>query len=278
MAVVGQLPPSAQHNFSVSPQGGFFPEKIEVSIDMPESVKVYYTTNGRIPSARQKPYSKPFLVFKTTVVRVLAVFPDHKQRYRAYTYFIGEPKSTVPILSLSLPPNILFDPDYGLYVEGPKSTHKKRFGDKSNYWSTREIPAHFEFFETDSSEVFNGLVGLRIFGGISRTFPQKSFALVARKKYGHKWIKHRVFGKKGLLAAEFAKLKDIESDYLLIKEPNSTYLYSTNFSRTSQFFRKAISYGLGCPEQYNWKEFSFQNNINQTKLAFRNYYDKSLAI
>lgn len=264
LTAAGQLPPSAQHNFSVSPQGGFFAEKIEVSIDMPESVKVYYTTNGRIPSARQKPYSKPFQVSKTTVVRVLAVFPDKKRQYRAYTYFINEKPSTVPILSISLPPNILFDPDYGLYVEGPKSTHEKKFGDKSNYWSTREIPAHFEFFETDSSEVFNGLVGLRIFGGISRTFPQKSLAIVARKKYGQKWIKHPVFGEKGLSKFKYLVLRNSGSDWgrSHLRDAFMTTLVE-DWNITKQDYRPAQLYING---KY-WGLYNIREKVNRTFVA-----------
>ncbi len=264
LAVVGQLPPSAKHNFSISPQGGFFPEKVEVSIDMPDSVEVYYTTNGQIPSARQKPYSKPFSISKTTVVRVLAVFPDKKRRYRAYTYFIGEKKSTIPVLSLSLPSNILFDPDHGLYVEGPKSTHEKKFGDKSNYWSTREIPAHFEFFETDSSEVFNGLVGLRIFGGISRTFPQKSFAIVARKKYGHKWIRHRVFGKKGLSKFKYLVLRNSGSDWgrSHLRDGFMTTLVE-DWNVTKQDYRPALLYING---KY-WGLYNIREKVNRTFVA-----------
>jgi len=264
LTTAGQLPPSAQHNFSVAPQGGFFPKKVEVSIDMPPSVKVFYTTNGRIPSSRQKPYSKPFLVSKTTVVRFLAVFPDKKRRYRAYTYFVGEKKSTVPVLSLSLPPHILFDPDYGLYVEGPKSTHEKSFGDKSNYWSTREIPAHFEFFETDSTEVFNGLVGLRIFGGISRTFPQKSFALVARKKYGHKWIKHPVFGEKGLSKFKYLVLRNSGSDWgrSHLRDGFMTTLVE-DWNITKQDYRPAQLYING---KY-WGLYNIREKVNRTFVA-----------
>lgn len=272
MAVVGQLPPSAQHNFIVSPEGGFYSGQVEISIDIPDSASVYYTTDGRIPSSRRKKYTTPFLIDRTTVVRVLAVFPDKKQRYRACTYFIDEEKSTVPVLSLSLPPDILFDPDHGLYVEGPRSEHKKSFGDKSNYWSTREIPAHFEFFETDSSEVFNGIVGLRIFGGISRTFPQKSFALVARKKYGHKWIKHRVFGKKGLKKYKYLVLRNSGSDWgrSHLRDAFMTTLVE-DWNITKQDYRPAQLYING---KY-WGLYNIREKVNRTFVAQHFDVDKN---
>ncbi len=272
MAGGAQLPPSARHYFSVSPQGGFYHDKVEVSIDVPDSVKVYYTTNGRIPSARQKAYSRPFTVFKTTVVRVLAVFPDKTKRYRAFTYFLDEPASTLPVLSLSLPPDILFDPDYGLYVEGPKSKHRNNFGDGSNYWSTREIPVHFEFFETDGREAFNGLVGLRIFGGISRTFPQKSFALVARKKYGHKWIKHKVFGKKGLSKYKYLVLRNSGSDWgrSQLRDAFMTTLVE-DWNITKQDYRPSILYING---KY-WGLYNIREKVNRTFIAQHFDVDKN---
>lgn len=273
-AIVGnaQPPPSASHDFAISPEGGFFSEKVEVSIDAPESSKVYYTTNGRIPSTRQKPYSRPFLVSKTSVVRVLTVFPDKKRRYQAFTYFIDEPVSTIPVLSLSLPPDILFDPDYGLYVEGPKSTQKKQFGDGSNYWSTREIPAHFEFYETNGREVFNGLIGMRIFGGISRTFPQKSFALVARKKYGHKWIKHKVFGKKGLAKFKYLVLRNSGSDWghAQLRDGFMTQLVE-DWNITKQDYRPAHLYINGA----YWGLYNIREKVNRTFVAQHFDVDKN---
>ncbi len=267
-----QMPPSARHFFDVEPKGGFYEEKVVVRIEAPDSVKVFYTTNGQMPSARQKSYSNPFRLSNTTVVRVLAVFPDKTRRYRAYTYFIKEPSSTIPVLSLALPPNILFDPNKGIYVEGANSTGEKDFGDGSNYWTKKEVPVHFEFFETDSTEVFNGLVGLRIFGGISRTFPQKSFALVARKKYGKKWIKHRVFGKKGLPKFKYLVLRNSGSDWGCshLRDGFMTTLVE-DWHITKQDYRPAHLYLNG---KY-WGIYNIREKVNRTFLAQHFDVDKN---
>ena len=259
-----QVLPSAGHYFSVHPRAGFYRGSVRVSIDAPAGALVYYTTNGDVPTPRKKRYRHPFKLSKTTVVRVLTVFPDKKRRYRALTYFIDEPPSTIPVLSIAVPPAILFDARKGLYVDGPEISYSNVFHNGANYWSRREVPVHFEFFETDSTEVFNSLVGMRIFGGVSRTFPQKSLAIVMRDKYGAKWLRHKVFGPGGLSKFKYLVLRNSGSDWgrSHLRDAFMTSLAS-GLNVAKQDYRPAHVYING---KY-WGIYNIREKVNRTFIA-----------
>jgi hypothetical protein len=63
----------------------------------------------------------------------------------------------------------------------------------ANFWQDWEKSVHIEFFEPDGQTRFTMDADIKIFGGWSRVKPQKSLALFARRKYGHKEIDYRVF-------------------------------------------------------------------------------------
>jgi hypothetical protein len=96
-------------------------------------------------------------------------------------YFINDSKTKFPIISILINPAILYDPVSGLMQKGSRAESEYPHRG-SNYYSNKEVLCNVEIFEaSDSSKVhhsvFKSRMGLSIFGGVSRTFPQKSFAL-----------------------------------------------------------------------------------------------------
>ena len=63
----------------------------------------------------------------------------------------------------------MFDPVTGIYTK----ENSEKSGEE---W---ERPAHIEFFETDGNLGFSQNIGVRIHGGYSRKYPQKSFRIYA---------------------------------------------------------------------------------------------------
>ena len=61
--------------------------------------------------------------------------------------------------------------------------------------------------------VYRNLSGFRLFGGMSRLFPQKSIAIVARKRFGENRIRHKVFGKGNPGKFKFLVLRNAGSDF-----------------------------------------------------------------
>jgi len=196
--------------FSV--EGGFMNFPIDLRL-LAADADIYYTTNGNQPSRHAKRYDGPIRITETTVVRAVAYQNGQRSDFVSQTYFIDEPISNLPVVSIGISPYILFDPAQGLFMQGshadPSSTRKSG----ANFWSRQEVTANIELYESDGRQVYNSLSGLRLFGGMSRLFPQKSLALVARSNYGQKRIEHPVFGPDKEDAFKFLILRNSGSDF-----------------------------------------------------------------
>jgi hypothetical protein len=190
-----------------------FTDSASVEISAPEATAVFYTLDGKIPNRQATPYIQPIRLEKTTVIRAIAYYPTDTTVSLAKTYFIGEPATNLPVISLAVPPSLLFDPEKGLFMTGKKADEDIWNKPGANFWSREEAPIHTEIFESDGECVFRSPTGLRLFGGMSRLFPQKSVAIVADETYGEKKIKHPLFGKKQLKSFKFLTLRNSGSDF-----------------------------------------------------------------
>ena len=126
------------------------------------------------------------------------------------TYFVGIDRKAlygdVPIISITTDPKNLFDYERGIYTMGklyddwitedPKNKEKPGYSQKGNFnvkGRESERPASIEYFPTDENkEGFNENAGIRVMGGVSRSFIQKSFRVVFRKDYGKKNLKYEL--------------------------------------------------------------------------------------
>ncbi|MCB9282616.1 MAG: CotH kinase family protein [Lewinellaceae bacterium] len=194
--------------------GGFYPEGIEVELSCP-GARIYYTTDGTTPVAGRMSdlYKGPIAIQSTTVLRMFAVRGTERTPIISHTYFINEPFSTFPTVSISIPPDVLFHPTKGLFVKGPDAIDTLLKMPGANFWSKGEFPINAEIFETNGTCVVRQEMGFRLFGGLSRLFPQKSFAIVARDRYGVNRIDYPIFGKKGLKKFKFLVFRNSGSDF-----------------------------------------------------------------
>lgn len=103
-------------------------------------------------------------------------------------------------LSLTSDPDNLFSEERGIYVRGSGYEQALKDGiiyeefpwielmDYMNYHregSESERPAHLALFDEQGNTLLDQDCGIRIRGNESRSFPQKSFTLFARKRYGN---------------------------------------------------------------------------------------------
>jgi hypothetical protein len=196
------------------PQGGFYNElqTVELFSNTPGS-KIYYTLDGDDPNASSALlYKGPINVSKTTLIRAIAVVGEDRTKIQANTYFINEPETKLAVISLGIPPSLLFDPDKGLFVKGDSYDDSHWSLPGANFWNRGEYPMNTELFIKNKC-VFRSGAGFRLFGGMSRLFPQKSLAVVTRKKYGKKRIKYPLFGNSGLDDFKFLVLRNSGSDF-----------------------------------------------------------------
>lgn len=194
------------------PNGGFFRESVEVQLSAPGGT-IFYTLDGSTPTRRSEKYKKPLRIAKSTVLRAVAYHNGKPGKLYAHTYFVREPETNFPVISLGIAPSLLFDPVKGLFMAGNRVENDDWKKPGANFWTRQEIPMQVEIFESDGRCVHNSLSGFRLFGGMSRLFPQKSMTIVARERYGAKKIDYPIFGEKGEKDFKFLVLRNSGSDW-----------------------------------------------------------------
>lgn len=177
-------------------EGGFYDGPVELELTAPGH-SIHFTTDGSTPRPDDALYSRPLTLRRSTVVRAIACRDGRCTRETGHSFLIDEPRSPFPTVSVAVTPGMLFDPVRGMYREGPSADRSDWKRPGANFWSDREVLAHAEIFDADGRQVFRSPSGFRMFGGMSRLAPQKSFSLIAREKYGKKRIDYPVFGENG---------------------------------------------------------------------------------
>lgn len=194
------------------PNGGFFSDSVSVEL-LQNGATIYYTLDGSTPSKKTLRYNGPIKITQTTVIRTLSYIGAKRMDINAQTYFINEPDTKLMVISIAIPPGILFNKNYGLFMTGNKVDSSNWKLPDANFWKKTEALCNTEFYESDGTLVMNQLSGFRIFGGMSRIFAQKSIALTARAKYGNKKFDFPVFGKKSPKKFKFLVLRNSGSDW-----------------------------------------------------------------
>ena len=195
------------------PPSGFYGDSLSVQLLSP-GARIYYTTDGTEPRPiAAHRYTLPITVRETAVVRAMALMTGEESHVFSATYFINEPEPSIPIVSVSISPYLLFDPVRGLFRKGENAIDTLWYKPGANFWSKQEAKCNLEFFETDGRSVWENETGFRLFGGMSRLFRQKSFSISARDRYGEDRIHYKVFGGNGLKKYKHLVLRNSGSDF-----------------------------------------------------------------
>ncbi|TVR77386.1 MAG: T9SS C-terminal target domain-containing protein [Chitinophagaceae bacterium] len=228
--------PNAELQFSKP--GGFYEEAFDLFIMSSDSLSViYYTTDGSVPDtssyifdtglnikqSAELPYPDIIDIvtttpngpggyawiapqnegFKANVIRARAFRGDTAvTEIYTHSYFIDEKvfnRFNLPVISISLDENALFDVDSGIFVAGttyaenPETGFHWGTGNFHNRGQEWERSANFEYFEKGFEKILNQEIGVRIHGFGSRALPHKSLRLYARNLYGKNTFEHQFF-------------------------------------------------------------------------------------
>ena len=181
-----------------SEEGGFYAGSVLVELEVESPfAEIRYTTDAADPDENSALYGDPILVDETTVLRARA-FQAGKapSAIVTHTYFFGE-GSTLPVISLATDPPNLWDEEIGIYVLGDDYYPGFPYYG-ANFWQDWERPVHMEYFEPDGELGFAQDLGLKIHGGMTRAFDQKSLRLLARQGYGEDHIEYPLFPERDL--------------------------------------------------------------------------------
>jgi hypothetical protein len=169
----------------IADNGGFFMGPQTVTVSATSSGTVHYTENGSIPTSASPVYSGPLTIAQTKIVaaRTFSTAGLLPSPVVKKSFFINESGIDMPVFSLTIDSLHLWDSLTGMYVTGPSAdTAYPHYG--ANYWKDIERPCYIEYFDKYKIKQFETAAGLKIFGGYSRTFQQKSFKVKCRAHYG----------------------------------------------------------------------------------------------
>ena len=229
-------------------------------------------------------------IYKGTVVRAKLVKPGSlDSKTVTNTYYIsplGANRFSLPVLSLSLDENKLFDYNEGIYVAG-KDFDKWRIDnpllepdyiEDANYTRTgieTEKITNMTYF-INGLPVLNTDIGIRIHGGGTRAFQSKSLKLYARSEYGANSIDYKFFSNKKDDKFESLILRNSGNDFknTLFKDAlnhriiRSLNLLTEAYQPTVTFVNGEFWGILNIRERYDDDYFKRTFNIDKIDLDF----------
>ena len=226
---------SVKSQVNFSHDAGVYNTPFYLKIAYPDEATLYY--HDIHVDQRKKIFSDSLLINRTTTIFFELNNDGELINLYNKTYFLDF-QTNFNIVSLTIPNNSLFNRTSGIYVDGPNayydSTISKINGcvsmSNSNYLKKIEREVYVEVFDESGLRIINQSAGLRIFGGLTRYYPEKSLKIVARKKYGKSRMKANIF-KKGIKKYKQFVLRHSGQDYkkTRFKDVLSTNLASKSF-------------------------------------------------
>lgn len=177
-----------------SQPGGFYRGEQTVLLSHDGTAEsIRYTTNGAIPSDTAAFYTGAIRISRTTVLRAQAFRAGRlPSRVVTRTYFIDD-SCTLPVVSLSTNPENLWDDRTGIYVVGTNGITGYCKSTPCNWNQDWGRPATLEYYDAAGRPRFQLDAGIKIGGGCTRMYPQKSLAVYARSIYGSSKINYPLF-------------------------------------------------------------------------------------
>lgn len=162
-------------------------------------------------------------VAKSTVIRAMAVDADgNKSPVVTKTYFVGTNLTTryknVAVLSLVTDPKNLMDDETGIFVAGNHDNVQQH----GREW---EREAYADFYDVDGKIDFATDVGIRVRGGYTRRYQQKSLNVYFREEYGLKNLKYELIP--GATNFEGTEVSGKYKNFMLRNGGNDCFLTKT---------------------------------------------------
>lgn len=260
-----------EKKISISHESQMCNQPIELKIKGNYS-RIYYTTNGSIPTRSNKRLDSLLTIKKNTAL-LLKVRFDTGDTLIARS-FIFDTISKLPIVSITIPEEDLWDSQKGIYTRGSNAF----FSDSTGHWENCNFQKKWEkeiqlvYIDSTRTEVINQPCGLRIFGESTRRQPDKSLKIVARKQYGKKRFNYPFFHQKPTIN-EYKQLviRTSGNDYnsTRFKDVLNAYL-ARNLDLDYMAFQQIRMYING---EY-WGVYNLREKINKHYL----YYNKGASI
>lgn len=181
----------------VSSTGGVFSDNYSFRVGIPEGCKLYYTTDGSVPSPQKAQTNSDgrFVGNKDAIYRFMLSGEGYLDSpVITCTFLKSDGTHCLPILSVNTAPENFFDNTIGLYVTGTNGRKANNSSGPANQNMDWERPVNVEYFVPDKNahyqQAINQEATFSIFGGWTRFNPgnenfeyRTSFKLKSDKIY-----------------------------------------------------------------------------------------------
>ena len=200
----------------LSLESGFYDSnQLQIELESnDDGASIHFTLDGSPPTPSDLEYEYPITINNSTVVRARSFLDGWvKSNITTKTYLLNEePPAGLPAIFITTDLNSFFDDDTGMYVMGPNADtwNFPYFG--ANFWEDWERPIHFEILEVDGTG-YDADAGVKVFGGWSRAFPQKSLSIFSRSHIGPSVFEYKLFPNSDIEKYESFVLRNSGNDW-----------------------------------------------------------------
>ncbi|MEM6327720.1 MAG: CotH kinase family protein, partial [Bacteroidota bacterium] len=213
-----------------------------------------YTRDGSIPTDTSPEVTGPIILSQNGLVRVRAFREGRLPGpVRTGTYLIGEPRD-LPAVALAVDPVDLYSRASGVF-------------NLFNLYQDLEAAAHLALIDAEADiPDLDANVGLRLHGGFSRRYPQKSVALFARERYGTEAITGALFPDRPREAYQAVVLRNSGQDwYFSMMRDGLMQTLVSGLDVDVQSYRPMAAYLNGA----YWGLLNLRERTNEHYLAMR---------
>jgi len=193
---------------------GFYSSRLNLQLSQQNGAEIYYTTDGSTPTIASTRYNGTITLDNTTVVKAIALTAGKlPSDVVTNTYFINH-QTTLPVVSLSMNNDYLFDDTVGIYTIGTNGTaHTSCNNVVANYAQEWDRPVFVEYFDNNHNRALAFGADTGLTGECSRRKTKKSFGFELDGKYGTKSLSYKLFPGKNLGKIKDFKVRTANSGY-----------------------------------------------------------------
>ena len=240
----------------------------------PAAGHIRYTTDGNPPVDTSTLYTGPIELTTHTVIQARIFVPGSLPSQPATRSYFIDDEHALDIVSLVSEPAGFFDEEDGIYVMGAGASDAAPFYG-ANFWADREVSAYVDLLPADGAPPFSQALGLKIYGGASRSLPQRSLSLFARGRYGDGDMDYPFFPNRPYDEYEALVLRNSGQDWLVTMLADLTMTGLMDGSGLDvQAGRPVATYLNG---EY-WGLYNLREKINEHFLAARHGVDPDSLI
>lgn len=253
----GRLTQTAAQPAQISQPSGFYPGPVTVSAD-PEIIgdEVHYSINGSRPDILSPGLNEPAEFSMSLPLRTRTYSDDLLPSPSTYhSYFLNEPASELPVVSIIADPVWLWDDQLGLL---------------ENEMKQREIPVGLQFFSPEGELLVDIQAGMRLAGLNIWRFAQKPLLIKMRNRYGFGELAYPIFENSPVTAYTELALRNGGDNWAnaMLRDAMTPALLGERMTNARQAYQPVVSYLNG---EY-WGIYNLREKFDKT------YFQQNLGV